>query len=126
MALQEFILIAAQREAGAGGGFRDKPGKRPDLYHTCNNLSGLAIAQHHMVHSSSKAEANRAKFDPSKGFPTVQTKSTDGNWKSDAERQEMRRSVWSNALAWEIAGENIVGGVQNRVVSPSRSQIVHR
>ncbi|XP_013633201.1 protein farnesyltransferase subunit beta-like [Brassica napus] len=28
------------------GGFRDKPGKPRDFYHTCYCLSGLSVAQH--------------------------------------------------------------------------------
>ncbi len=27
VALQEYVLVAAQREAGSNGGLRDKPGK---------------------------------------------------------------------------------------------------
>ncbi|RCN43518.1 hypothetical protein ANCCAN_10481 [Ancylostoma caninum] len=40
--LEEYILMCCQDEAG---GFRDKPDKTRDLYHTCYVLSGLAIAQ---------------------------------------------------------------------------------
>ncbi|KAK4417763.1 protein farnesyltransferase subunit beta [Sesamum alatum] len=42
MALQQYILLCSQEEAG----FRDKPGKRRDHYHTCYVLSGLSISQH--------------------------------------------------------------------------------
>ncbi|VDK27630.1 unnamed protein product, partial [Anisakis simplex] len=42
-ALQEFVLVMAQDQEN--GGFRDKPDKVRDLYHTCYALSGLAIAQ---------------------------------------------------------------------------------
>lgn len=42
-ALQEYILICCQRP---NGGLIDKPGKPADPYHTCYNISGLAIAQH--------------------------------------------------------------------------------
>ncbi|KAI3452423.1 hypothetical protein Pfo_009088 [Paulownia fortunei] len=42
MALQQYILLCSQEEAG----FRDKPGKRRDHYHTCYVLSGLSICQH--------------------------------------------------------------------------------
>lgn len=61
LALQEFILTCCQPEIAAtdqltphkgvssgiccDGGLRDKPGERPDLYHTCYCLSGLAVAQ---------------------------------------------------------------------------------
>ncbi|CAJ0590175.1 unnamed protein product [Cylicocyclus nassatus] len=40
--LEEYIMMSCQDEAG---GFRDKPDKPRDLYHTCYVLSGLAIAQ---------------------------------------------------------------------------------
>uniref|UniRef100_A0A7I4YVW8 Protein farnesyltransferase subunit beta n=1 Tax=Haemonchus contortus TaxID=6289 RepID=A0A7I4YVW8_HAECO len=40
--LEEYILMCCQDDAG---GFRDKPDKSRDLYHTCYVLSGLAIAQ---------------------------------------------------------------------------------
>ncbi|KAL8494577.1 hypothetical protein ACS0TY_025413 [Phlomoides rotata] len=42
MALQQYILLCSQEEAG----FRDKPGKRRDHYHTCYVLSGLSVCQH--------------------------------------------------------------------------------
>lgn len=41
-ALQQYILLCSQVE----GGFRDKPGKNRDHYHTCYCLSGLAAAQY--------------------------------------------------------------------------------
>ncbi|KAI9224079.1 terpenoid cyclases/protein prenyltransferase alpha-alpha toroid [Blastocladiella britannica] len=44
VALQEYLLIAAQHENR--GGMRDKPGKNSDAYHTCYALSGLSAAQH--------------------------------------------------------------------------------
>jgi protein farnesyltransferase subunit beta len=43
LSLQRYILVGCQ---AAMGGLRDKPGKYPDLYHTCYCLSGLSIAQH--------------------------------------------------------------------------------
>jgi len=42
-ALARYILSAAQFKRG---GLVDKPGKRPDAYHTCYNLAGLSSAQH--------------------------------------------------------------------------------
>ena len=39
--LRKFILNICQN--GATGGFRDKPGKKEDLYHTCYCLSGLSL-----------------------------------------------------------------------------------
>ncbi|KAJ6860575.1 protein farnesyltransferase subunit beta isoform X2 [Populus alba x Populus x berolinensis] len=43
LALQEYILLCSQLE---NGGFRDKPGKPRDFYHTCYCLSGLSVCQH--------------------------------------------------------------------------------
>ncbi|GFS45101.1 prenyltransferase family protein [Actinidia rufa] len=42
MALQQYILLCSQVE----GGFRDKPGKHKDYYHTCYCLSGLSVCQY--------------------------------------------------------------------------------
>ena len=117
VALQEFVLIAAQREAGSSGGLRDKPGKRPDLYHTCNNLSGLSIAQHRMVHQPLLVEMNRRRFDPSKGLPPVTPTKPEGGWKSEEERQAVRREIWANALGWDQLGpDQTLGGKVNTVV----------
>ncbi|KAF2465432.1 terpenoid cyclases/Protein prenyltransferase [Lindgomyces ingoldianus] len=41
-ALGRYILSAAQFKKG---GLLDKPGKRPDAYHTCYNLAGLSAVQ---------------------------------------------------------------------------------
>ncbi|GHP01360.1 hypothetical protein PPROV_000011600 [Pycnococcus provasolii] len=43
VASQGWVLACSQLEEG---GFRDKPGKARDLYHTCYALSGLSAAQH--------------------------------------------------------------------------------
>ncbi|GAA0174121.1 acyltransferase [Lithospermum erythrorhizon] len=40
--LQQYILLCSQVK----GGFRDKPGKNRDHYHTCYCLSGLSISQY--------------------------------------------------------------------------------
>ena len=115
--------MAAQRET-THGGLRDKPGKRPDLYHTCNNLAGLSIAQHHMVHSPSRVEANRARFDTTKGFPPIKPTKPEGGWKSEEERQAVRKEAWSNILGWEQSGEDvIVGSKENRVVSETHVHV---
>jgi protein farnesyltransferase subunit beta len=41
--LQKYLLRCCQLPEG---GFRDKPGKSRDFYHTCYCLSGLSVAQH--------------------------------------------------------------------------------
>ncbi|KAL2897424.1 Protein farnesyltransferase subunit beta [Bienertia sinuspersici] len=42
-ALQQYIILCSQV---MDGGFRDKPGKGRDFYHTCYCLSGLSVCQH--------------------------------------------------------------------------------
>lgn len=42
MALQQYVILCSQVE----GGFRDKPGKHKDYYHTCYCLSGLSVCQY--------------------------------------------------------------------------------
>ncbi|OAX78820.1 hypothetical protein ACJ72_06869 [Emergomyces africanus] len=42
--LTRYILNCCQ---GPHGGLRDKPGKKPDAYHTCYILAGLSTAQNH-------------------------------------------------------------------------------
>ncbi|CAO2818101.1 unnamed protein product [Amaranthus hypochondriacus] len=42
-ALQQYIILCSQVMEG---GFRDKPGKSRDFYHTCYCLSGLSVCQH--------------------------------------------------------------------------------
>ena len=44
IALQEYLLLCCQNPKGTGG-MIDKPGKHPDLYHTCYALSGLSLSQ---------------------------------------------------------------------------------
>uniref|UniRef100_A0A0A8YVW2 Pco074498b n=1 Tax=Arundo donax TaxID=35708 RepID=A0A0A8YVW2_ARUDO len=41
--LQQYILLCAQVR---GGGFRDKPGRKRDFYHTCYCLGGLSVSQY--------------------------------------------------------------------------------
>lgn len=121
VALQEYVLLAAQRtgvvedgEERNGGGLRDKPGKSPDLYHTCNNLAGLSIAQHHMKHN---LPGILGKFDTTKGLPAVKPTTAAGGWRSEDERQQARRSAWASLLAWEEEDESeiVLGGDASRV-----------
>ncbi|XP_010435917.1 PREDICTED: protein farnesyltransferase subunit beta-like [Camelina sativa] len=43
LGLQRYVLLCSKIP---DGGFRDKPGKPRDFYHTCYCLSGLSVAQH--------------------------------------------------------------------------------
>ncbi|XP_074312135.1 protein farnesyltransferase subunit beta isoform X2 [Silene latifolia] len=49
IALQQYIILCSQV---LDGGFRDKPGKSRDFYHTCYCLSGLSVCQYMGSHSS--------------------------------------------------------------------------
>ncbi|CAA6665505.1 unnamed protein product [Spirodela intermedia] len=47
-ALQQYVLLCCQIwiNTGSRGGFRDKPGKQRDHYHSCYCLSGLSLCQY--------------------------------------------------------------------------------
>ena len=93
--------------------------RRPDLYHTCNNLSGLSIAQHPQTHSRATVESNRSSFDITKGLPAVKPTTPSGGWKDEQERQAVRKEIWANALGWIDNGPEIVlGGKASRLVCP--------
>eukprot|EP01112_Ceratiomyxa_fruticulosa_P014777 TRINITY_DN4271_c0_g1_i1.p1 TRINITY_DN4271_c0_g1~~TRINITY_DN4271_c0_g1_i1.p1 ORF type:complete len:440 (+),score=66.27 TRINITY_DN4271_c0_g1_i1:671-1990(+) len=46
--LQNYIIVNCQDQTG---GFRDKPGKSRDYYHTCYALSGMSISQYKKLHT---------------------------------------------------------------------------
>ena len=46
------------------GGFRDKPGKHRDYYHTCYCLSGLSVAQYSYSKDADSPPLPRAVFGP--------------------------------------------------------------
>lgn len=115
-ALQLYILLIAQRlvdcsdggnveENASLGGLRDKPGKRPDAYHTCYNLAGLSAAQH-IVRPC--AETRRFCYE---GWRQQQQQRPSDNAlkKDDA---ELRRRVFSSMLGFNLAPERekIVAG----------------
>jgi len=55
-ALSRYILSAAQF---AKGGLVDKPGKRPDAYHSCYNLAGLSATQNSYVYEVKAQEEGK-------------------------------------------------------------------
>lgn len=66
------------------GGLRDKPGTRPDGYHTCYSLAGLSAAQNHYFYDPSNA---------SEGNKTTTDQATTGltaafNWRAEAPTPE--------------------------------------
>ncbi|XP_073142454.1 protein farnesyltransferase subunit beta [Henckelia pumila] len=60
MALQQYILLCSQEEAG----FRDKPGKHRDHYHTCYVLSGLSICHYSGIQHPNSPPLPRDVFGP--------------------------------------------------------------
>lgn len=71
-----------------------------------------------MVHQPLLVEHNRRKFDASKGLPAVKPTKPEGGWKSEEERQAVRREVYANALGWgRTGGSEPLGGAVNFVVS---------
>ncbi|TMW84471.1 hypothetical protein EJD97_025160 [Solanum chilense] len=61
MYLQQYVLLCSQIEVG---GFRDKPGKGRDYYHTCYCLSGLSIAQYSWTDEADSPPLPRDVFGP--------------------------------------------------------------
>lgn len=115
-ALQLYILLVAQRlvedDSGHGGeddvslgGLRDKPGKRPDAYHTCYNLAGLSGAQH-VVRPCT--ETRRFCYD---GW-----QESEYHAQLKAEDVELRRRVYASTL-----GFNLAPGRDKIVVGDKRS-----
>ncbi|KLT41078.1 Farnesyltransferase [Cutaneotrichosporon oleaginosum] len=115
VALQEYTLLVAQ--SVTRGGLRDKPGKGPDLYHTCNNLSGLSVAQHRLTHTPEEVQKQREAFKADRGLPAVKPTTPGGGWKSEEERQAARREVWANVRAWveDESDTLVVGGQMSQV-----------
>ncbi|OVA07598.1 Prenyltransferase/squalene oxidase [Macleaya cordata] len=61
IALQQYILLCSQVQEG---GFKDKPGKYRDYYHTCYCLSGLSVCQHSWSKDANSPPLPRAVFGP--------------------------------------------------------------
>lgn len=93
--LQQYILIAAQRPAAQGGGLRDKPGKRPDAYHTCYNLSGLSLAQN-SVHLSPETQTFLTTHYRQKLASESQSPSSD----------EWNQQVYAALLSWTVSSRD--------------------
>ncbi|KAK0548301.1 CAAX farnesyltransferase (FTase) subunit beta [Tilletia horrida] len=107
IALQEYILIAAQVNSSggavtgrSGGGLRDKPGKRPDPYHTCYNLSGLSLCQHRCVRSK-EMQVLLEKIWKTPSTASGPTTSTDQPTIPNASNA-WRKACYVSALSWQI------------------------
>ena len=70
--LTRYLLCCCQ---GKSGGLRDKPGARPDAYHTCYSLAGLNAAQNYYYYP---ANTEQGAAPLSAGF----------NWRVDASQVE--------------------------------------
>ncbi|KAH8920832.1 terpenoid cyclases/Protein prenyltransferase [Atractiella rhizophila] len=127
VAAQEYVLLIAQLKTG---GFRDKPGKAVDAYHTSSNLSGLCSSQHKMVWSTSLAEQLSTIFqdpysqDTEGTFPLVNglPQGTMHLIKDEKETEEAAanrmKENFIRALSWteDERGKIIVGHPENELV----------
>jgi protein farnesyltransferase subunit beta len=109
VALQEYVLIAAQAQTG---GLRDKPGKGVDAYHSCYNLSGLAAAQHVQVYADatqrSDLDRDWSDINSLESFEAVRG----AEESSDAVNKRMK-DVFVAALAWkEVEERKIIIGLE--------------
>ncbi|CEH18799.1 Beta subunit of farnesyltransferase [Ceraceosorus bombacis] len=106
-ALQEYILVVAQE---ALGGLRDKPGKRPDLYHTCYNLSGMSLAQHRLRLDMDGRSELAASFKYATNSPASSDARHTTPWEKK-ELHEWRRACYASSLSWNADAEkvNVVG-----------------
>ncbi|CAD6891676.1 unnamed protein product [Tilletia controversa] len=133
IALQEYILIAAQNNSvpGSGahlGGLRDKPGKRADAYHTCYNLSGLSLCQHRIVRSrEAHVFLERAwKSSPSEGDESSSSSlRTSSVQLPHQQSDDWQKACYVSALAWlseppaEGAPSRIVGEPKTNGINPT-------
>ncbi|XP_072960011.1 protein farnesyltransferase subunit beta [Typha angustifolia] len=61
IALQQYIILCSQV---LEGGFKDKPGKHRDFYHTCYCLSGLSVSQYSCTRDFDSAPLPNAVLGP--------------------------------------------------------------
>lgn len=97
--LRQYVSLVAQ---APGGGLRDKPGKSPDAYHTCYNLSGASSATLPPVFSRPAYEQLVQSFRPaSNSLAGADNSRTTGQ---DTEETDAQRScqVYGSSLAWQV------------------------
>ena len=118
ISLQEYILAAAQVKTG---GLRDKPGKRPDAYHTCYNLSGLSLAQHRLLPCQSSMKAFKQSW--RSVLPSTTEKSSGDAAEAEKQREAKRADLWrahcyAATLSWKEDASQMyaVGGSENVVI----------
>lgn len=94
-ALRAYILVAAQ--VPRTGGLRDKPGKRPDAYHTCYNLSGLSLCEHRLLPHAEAAQTALRAYD---------------TLRSASQHNDFQRQCYATCLAWQ-------GALDEALVAPT-------
>lgn len=140
VALQEYILLLAQ---APNGGLRDKPGKGPDAYHTCYNLSGLSSAQHFLLPSSpstlislsdgfvdpfARTQISEVVDSPAAGVidssaggqigAKEEVKMILGKGESEEMARRRMKELYVRAVGWEKKGDSLlIGGADNELVS---------
>ncbi|GAA5863709.1 hypothetical protein JCM3774_001221 [Rhodotorula dairenensis] len=96
--LRQYVELVAQ---APGGGLRDKPGKSPDAYHTCYNLSGASSAASRPVFSRSLYKQLAQSFQTAS--PAVEG-FEDGDRAGQSAEERRRCQVYSRSLAWRLGG----------------------
>ncbi|CAD7968730.1 unnamed protein product [Amoebophrya sp. A120] len=116
--LQMYVFLACQEEEK--GGLRDKPGKRPDYYHTCYSLSGVSAAQNifettgeigfkenlleHTAHVSGDKQRNKVKpIDPFYNVGIDKSFKMESYW-AEVNKREPFKSPTLGELGSEGAG----------------------
>ena len=116
--MQEYILLCAQ---APHGGLRDKPGKHPDAYHTCYNLSGLAAAQHALFRPHTAVararDAFASPFDPASFAPEVLQVLDRAAGETEAAAAQRMREVWASVAGWRAGEVRVVGGPANALAA---------
>ncbi|KAF2205536.1 terpenoid cyclases/Protein prenyltransferase [Delitschia confertaspora ATCC 74209] len=94
-ALARYILSAAQSKKG---GLIDKPGKRPDAYHTCYNLAGLSAVQNRYYYDAEEEEDGGVKISDEDGEKGEMTTTLDASfkWKVELGKGVGKERVWDD------------------------------
>ena len=116
-AIQEYILIAAQTHSG---GLRDKPGKGPDAYHSCYNLSGLSAAQHMQIFNDvGQRKDLERQWIPQDG---VKDSFVKGLKETSEEAERRMKDIFCSSLAWtELEERKIIIGLKENETILSHS-----
>lgn len=86
--LVRYSLACSQTKKG---GLRDKPGTRPDAYHTCYSLAGLSAAQNHYYYNPTTTTYDCAEAVPRDEDDTAPLLAA-FNWRAEGASVAERRS----------------------------------